>query len=765
MKKMNLDELISKLLFVPFNDDYKVLPEIRKKLTNEEFFEKCFIKPAFDEEIEKALKNNGEEIDDFELDLTKEDLIKKLEKRKEKYGSLQSWIKSGQSDLYCIRGDAGTGKTTLLHYLKYECSNSNITWEIIDIQKATEEVSILRNRVIVPNFSTLYSKAISAIIYNIISSMFLKNSAGKMLFDETKCSICQTVQSFNDKFDGYYPRDEVVTFFELLIPNESIISSSREFCEHSANNIQIWISQLLNNKSITDNTKFTIFLEILVYYLVCSNTLTRHMIAFDNFERFIGTDEIYDGQLTEFVSSLRGIQQSIVSSNEHLENVYQIIIFMRNTSVRMFTSQQVTEFFPHDIDLSDWFDVSSVVKKKIEWYKENGIVVDEANKILNIFNDMGECGETLRGLHFKISMLFNYNKRIVIEFLARILLYSANQQYIELYETFWDNKNCVNPTLNKFAARSIIYRLTLNALREDGFFVNIVAQCPKDCNNDDEDFNSLGCARKILTILYDHDITCAHNADSRYLSLDQLVNKMFVSSENSLKLLFDETNDEKLNTIVQVLFYMNYYNARKYNWLQFIDLQYNSCDQINITISDPQSLKEYIKSNAQNIKMRITNAGKAYLYFVVYYFEYFSCKSLGKTYQKEKFDNKDMPPLLCCIPTKGDIEDKNISSLACIRVIDVVLREALSCISTLNNSEKQIMFRSDVCGKYISHQQRIVNSHRGFLDNFVEYIKQLYAEQYQNGSDLFREKFDKLIKTIIDMRNKYIANYTEKVGD
>ena len=305
--------------------------------------------------------------------------------------------------------------------------------------------------------------------------------------------------------------------------------------------------------------------------------------------------------------------------------------------------------------------------------------------------------------------------------------------------------------------------MILNALREDGFFVNIVAQTDKEKNGCGSELNSLGYARKILSILHEYDINSAHNADSIYMPFDTLVSCLFKSHDNSLSLLLNSTNEEKLEILSQVLFHMNYYNARKDNWLQFIDLQYNSCNK-KIIISDSSSLKNYIKENPQNIKIRITNAGKAYLYFVAYYFEFFACKSIYKQSQKKLFQDKDMPPLLSAIPTIEEIKQGAFEHLKCVKIIKVVVYEALSCISVLNKSENQILFRFNSNDSFISHQQRIVNSHRGFIDNFIEFIKLYYSDEYKKGESMFNSNLNKLIKMLQDLRNQYVSDYIENRG-
>ena len=176
---MNRDEIIGRLLYVPFNDDYRVNDRVKKLMTNEEFFEHCFIQPNFVDGINKVLTDH--EINDFEIDIEKSELVKKLEKQRSEEQTFHNWIVSRQPDLYCIKGDAGTGKTTYLHYLKYHYRNSDINWYIIDMQKAVKQIYMLGNCIKINDFDELYSKAISTIVMNIGSTLFIRDKDSKKI--------------------------------------------------------------------------------------------------------------------------------------------------------------------------------------------------------------------------------------------------------------------------------------------------------------------------------------------------------------------------------------------------------------------------------------------------------------------------------------------------------------------------------------------------------------------------------------------------------
>ena len=102
-------ELITnQLLYVPFNHDYSVDSHIKELLSEKEFFEQCFFMPDFDKEIQELMSGSLDEVQAFEIDLTKEELLDKYEKIKENKGVFYECINNNNNDIYCIKGYAGT---------------------------------------------------------------------------------------------------------------------------------------------------------------------------------------------------------------------------------------------------------------------------------------------------------------------------------------------------------------------------------------------------------------------------------------------------------------------------------------------------------------------------------------------------------------------------------------------------------------------------------------------------------------------------------
>lgn len=738
---MKREAVINHLLYVPFNHDYTVDDKIKKVLTEEEFFNHCFFMPDFEKEIEEILSNSSEEIAAFEVDLTREEIVDKYSNCIEERDALYDWLDTNQNDIYCIKGDAGTGKSTFLHYLKNTYlgkEDNKIEWRIIDILLADPFVSVLYFRLVIPEFSNLYYKSIASIISCMVNEIFCLKKDKKVDF-EIACKKIEFIKKKYDAlFDGYLPSEEVEDFFQNVLNTKKI--NSKEKCRDYSQNIKTFFENLIRDNHGKEDRLFSICVELYICLLRCENDRIRYILAFDNFERFIGTDEIYSSHLTEFVDKLRKTQNAISNNKAFLSPYYQIIIFMRNTSTRMFTSQQVAELFPHRIDISDWFQVSKIVQKKIDWYNDNSFPVDNGDRILDILNDIGCHNDKFRGLRSKLNMLFNYNKRVILRFLTKVLYNLLNQDYLLVYDNFKNNTMKIAPSFSRFAARMIIYRLILNEIRKDGFFQHIIAL------KNNEEKNSLGYARKILTILHDFKI----DNEDEYMSFNDMVSKLFINGDN----YFDINNSGRREKITEVLYYLNYYDGRKDNWLQFIDIQYNVSQNNNIRIEDSKKLENIIERNSETIRIKITSAGIAYLYFVVYSFEFFSCKSVNAKLKIDAFGDDDIPPILCVIPSAEEIKNDNFEDLTCVKILNIVSTEAINCINEMDSDANSIKFRAKQEDTPVYHKIRIRNSHRGFIDNYIHCIRSIYQKEAENDS-LLAGKLEKLVDYIETIRNLY----------
>ena len=139
-----------------------------------------------------------------------------------------------------------------------------------------------------------------------------------------------------------------------------------------------------------------------------------------------------------------------------------------------------------------------------------------------------------------------------------------------------------------------------------------------------------------------------------------------------------------------------------------------------------------------------------YLSYIVQSFEYFSSKYFS-------LSNKDFPPLLCCIPTKQELKTHDkIDTLKCIVIMEEVSQEAIYCIKQMEPKrvDSVILYKKRFDENGLTHTQRIINYHRGYLDNFMDCCDKLLYPKIKNNREL-EEKYLKLINKIVEIRSNY----------
>lgn len=98
----------------------------------------------------------------------------------------------------------------------------------------------------------------------------------------------------------------------------------------------------------------------------------------------------------------------------------------------MFTPQQNADFIAHKIDLSDCFSIDKIIERKIRWYERHAELLEDKNDpilfshLQYILADQGRTGNVLRGLRLKLNLLFNNDKRLIVDFLISTLKTSNN---------------------------------------------------------------------------------------------------------------------------------------------------------------------------------------------------------------------------------------------------------------------------------------------------------------------------------------------------
>lgn len=754
---MSHTEKINKLLYTPFCKYYSIEDSIRAKMTHKEFFENIFYMPNFEKEIEDLLNTNHSNNDILEEGISKKDLIQSYEESILQIDNFQSWMNNNDNEIYNIIGSSGCGKSTLIHYYQYVYSNVN--WLIFDIQEAPEKVYINGYNITVKYESQLLSKVFSVVSQYIVDQMIVFNN-GELHVKNTinNIEIIKTkfIKTLSNKMAKYKNAHE----FFSKIPNRNNMNENR-YCFLFTDYIYHYFNNL-----IKEENSLAIIFEILFIFLHC-NTTKKSVITFDNLERFIGTTEIYNNEIYEFVSYLRAFIGDFgnLYKNRNDNKIlfskhFQFLLSMRRTSLRMIQSQNGSDRDEHKIDISYWFPISRVLKKRIDWYRNHDVDIENEMIIYSILSDESADNESLRGLQLKLDMLFNFNKRLIIDFLNRIIVKISNKQKIEYFNNFLKNEYNIKPACSLFAARSIINRMILDELQEnDDLFKKILTKADNNAVNAKTNNAKIGVgySRNILTILNNYAIDECESmftpADITYMKLEDLINMLYYDpkfSRNIESIFKNKGSKAEQEKIAKVIFYMNYCNRRKNNWLQFIDLQYIKQSTNSVEVTNWEILLKIIKEHYSDISVRITNSGRAYLNFIVQSFEYFSCRY-----------NENSLPLLCLIPTVDELERNNIDELECIKNIRIVEQQVICCLNEIKNNycSSTILFKKIFNDNGMLHSERIILSHRGYLFNFIDCLKRIYANYTLNFYQ--EEKYQELCSTLNDI----CINYAKKRND
>ena len=126
-----------------------------------------------------------------------------------------------------------------------------------------------------------------------------------------------------------------------------------------------------------------------------------------------------------------------------------------------------------------------------------------------------------------------------------------------------------------------------------------------------------------------------------------------------------------------------------------------------------------IGTNIEDIEIKITSAGKAYLEHIVASFEYFSFRY----YKGAKYK-----PLFAAIPSKQELQaEKNFENFECYKIINNVLHNVEKCLKEMQRTS-YVPINIGEKRKSKSHSIRIIEHHQGYIDHFIRFLKEVYGE-------------------------------------
>lgn len=744
---MPLGRIADILMYAPFVSVYGVPKEIHDKLTTSAFFGKdgCYISPNFDEKVQNLTSqasyatNEDMSGDDWPLNIS--EALYALRQGKNDQEELNRWLEQSNDGIFKILGDAGTGKSTYLHYLKW--SMKDIEWHILDLKKAIREIKIYGSSINIPHdhFVSLHGKVLSTVILEIRNLIFEKT---KSKDDATKSrkKLQKLLQCYNTLIEHEFPLKSYAELYDNLskiLSQDSSYHSDIDCCRACADVFANYFVEkcfITQRNRDTESTGLKCVLAHLLIILRCfGEEKHKKLIVFDNIERFIGSDEVYNKELTDFLGDMRNFCDNY--SDEYRDDEtntdlfskhYQFIVSMRNTTVRNHTPAEYDDFTRHSIDLSSWFSIGDIIQTKLDWYERHEIkVLDEITQkhIKYILADDGPAGDlALRGLRPKLDLIFNYNKRLITSFLTDETLAEPTQNqahYLRFADYYYNylSGDRTTAACASFGYRSVIWRSVLDWLRKgDLFKIEIFGEYRTQRGR----ISATNYVWRILSVL--HDFSVANNGietESRgtepYMPFLDLIRLVYNEHDDFSTRFYEEGFSDERERMARLLFSLNYYNRNKNNWFHFIDIQYNVAQANRKSLNSWKVLLDLFleaQTAPEMLRIRITTAGKAYLGYIAPTFEFVSCMS-------EKL------PLLCCLPTEEELVKYEAEDQTCVRIICNTLQRIHEYIEDLqpymDNPNLLYHRTNDVPGQ--SYAERIVKSTYGYLSNFVDCIRRL----------------------------------------
>lgn len=682
-----ISDIGNQLLFSPYDGKAGLPTTIADALTEEEFLKNCYSEPQF-----LANKNYEffaeimEESDNISYDV----ILDKFDEQKKLYYNFIRWLENDVRDdaVYTISGNAGSGKTTFVYKLKAESEMQN--WIILNMADASDTIYWLNDKKThFNNFELPYKKIYASMLKFIKIHMFnSKNSENEKYINEILDITGEVIDNYKKNFGNFINKKS--QFFEGLIKCYNCTNDKTK-------KIDLIAKYFVNyfDKLIYDENNLGDILDIFLIFIQCRfSSNNKTIIVFDNIERFISDIEIYSKDIDDIRKRLNSYTKAISEPSNRNYNLFKFVMVVRNKTARMMgVKLQSADNLARNLDIGDWFDIDDIIEKRYKWLDCNLHFKNENITILRkILGDIRSCGNgVLTGLYLFINPLFNENKRLIIDFLGKIIEQPSNKSYIDLYLKFWEE----NTDISRFAARSIIRGLILKQLeKEDSLFKHLQTY------SDNKEQNGLGTARLILTIL------------NKYLSsgetdipLDRIIQDL---TNMSFDAFINRKDNKKMLLFVDILFYMNSYNRRTNDWIQFIDLQIKDQEK-NTYINNPNILKQLMNDQHDKISLNIMPAGKLYLKQIVASFEFFSLRYI-----------KDYKPLFSCVPTEKEIIDtsNNIKNLECYQLISKVRKRVKKCIDIIKHKEN-----IDYYGLW--HKDRITIAFNSYLDKFLQYIDEM----------------------------------------
>ena len=230
----------------------------------------------------------------------------------------------------------------------------------------------------IKKYHTAYRKTYAAVLGEIHRLTFSASSKIHNKLSVIYLTLQNIVINYCNRFQEQYLSGS--TLFDRLTDIFNTNDSEKQAVNKSA---KLFSDYFNNTQEDEDDMLLSKALDILSLLLRCSdfNDDKYYIIAFDNFERFINDDELYNGEIDQIRKDLASYDIALNDiSNHNLK--FKFIMTIRCSTARLCKIRvQPADENASNLDISSWFDINDIIQKKITWFEQNGI----KNKSFELF--------------------------------------------------------------------------------------------------------------------------------------------------------------------------------------------------------------------------------------------------------------------------------------------------------------------------------------------------------------------------------------------
>jgi len=834
------------LLAEPFTaegiDNIVLLCNIRKGekiaefMSEEDFFKYIYVEPFLREEERKKQEPNI--LNDVPEDERDDDMAasekKKLEyieavkkgtenrnpsnspyaytQSKDKKRLFEDSLQYLKYPVFVIKGVAGTGKTTYLHWLKRELKE--------DVEFFIYNFEIIGARPRFHFMGTVYSftdkewrnnvnKFTAALLVSFSDNLKL---AEKESEDEHRIRVEKIIHEYEKNFDN-----------ETVLDNEGFVKIFKEiFGKYVNKEINyVRLSEDIRDRfsPAEDEKTLSYVVSSLIRLFFClwkrKSIEKKYLCVIDNIEDFISNQGDPNHQI--HLCELERIVNACKNAGDEARKIIETWP-EKNFNAFLFVTRDTTEMLcrfslhtHHDvnneIDISNWFSTVEILKRK------NAFLSEQRKKKLfdpiccyskAYYNIIHDYSISSWGLHEIVSKMYKNSHRRIAECVSSALgrIGASEMEYFNKNweEAFNNNSEGVKQFRWKFSAghknlcRKFILRFLLNNIQNGDYIDNLMGVKSSIKARDERKLEYEGVwaeivlekdrkqndyARKIVTML--DNVTIISGRKDKFISFPRLVKTILVRP-----FMVIEVSNEQIDCLGKILFLMNEVNYQRTNWTPLMCLRFDSSkkaySQENLCDIMKQHWSEYVdgkrkSDDASEFGVRVTEAGSLFAQ-ILHTFEYFA--SMFLTGELPLFAKENLK--IFNFRREGAFHEE----YRAIAIIDFVKEKAFNYIDDVierdfefydthhnqcnwvdlftpmyDNEGYSVVYTQDD-GKKQVHPLRIIREHRRYIEDYLRYVEHYcQTEDFceRGNKTAFMEKLKERIEAydqkFMELKTKY----------